>query len=428
MRVIKGRVFFRGRLEPLCLGIDEDGRIAAVRKVLPGSDAIDHGDSLILPGCVDLHVHMRDPGLTQKEDFPNGTRSAAIGGVTTVADMPNSKPPVTSRAALEAKEGVLRGRASVDFALYAAPRSADAVGRLARAAAFKLYMAESTGSLAVTPREVEPILREAERSEKLVSVHAEDPTKFPTITAGDLPGHSRARPKEAEVSAVEALGRARGSARVHVAHVTCVEALDAVPAGMSCEATPHHLFLDASSPLGARGKVNPPLRSKADREALWSAFRAGRIDAIASDHAPHGQDEKAEPFDEAPPGVPGVATSFPLLVRRVRAGEIDLPRLVSALAARPAEILRIPKGTIEIGRDADLIAVDPRRIERITAKRTRYKCGWTPFEGMDGCFPQAVYLRGEAVIEDGEPAAEGRGLPIRPASGDYPALTGSSIA
>src|SRR6267378_5900556 len=127
MRVIKGRVFFRGRLEPLSLGIGEDGRIAAVRKVLRGDEEVDHGDALILPGCVDLHVHMRDPGLTHKEDLPSGTRSAAIGGVTTIAEMPNTVPPVTSRAVYEEKVAALRGRGAVDYMLYAAPRSEEAV-------------------------------------------------------------------------------------------------------------------------------------------------------------------------------------------------------------------------------------------------------------------------------------------------------------
>ncbi len=173
--------------------------------------------------------------------------------------------------------------------------------------------------------------------------------------------------------------------------------------------TPHHLFLDSSKPLGARGKVNPPLRSPADREALWESFRGGRIDAVASDHAPHTLDEKGGHFEEAPAGMPGVATAFPLLMRRTRAGELDLPRLVSAMATRPAEILGIPKGTIEVGRDADLIVVDPREIESVTAKRVQYKCGWTPFEGMEGCFPRAVYLHGETVVEDREPVSERHG-------------------
>src|SRR6266567_8987565 len=115
MRIIRGRVFYRGRLEPLSLGIDEDGRIAAIKKVLRGEEEVDHGEAVILPGCVDLHVHMRDPGLTDKEDFGSGTRSAAIGGVTTVADMPNTRPAVTTAATLDQKTAGLHGRAAVDY-------------------------------------------------------------------------------------------------------------------------------------------------------------------------------------------------------------------------------------------------------------------------------------------------------------------------
>jgi dihydroorotase len=405
-------VFFRGRLEPLSLGIAEDGRIASVKKVLRGDEEIDYGDALILPGCVDIHVHMREPGLTQKEDFRSGTKSAAIGGVTTIADMPNTEPPVTTARAYDEKVAALRGRSVVDYALYAAPRSPDSVVLLREAIAFKVYMAESTGALQLGAKDVQGVLRGAEASKKLVAVHAEDPAKFRTGKVRGLEDHATARPKEAEASAVTWLASVRGNTRVHVAHVTCVEALDAVPSGFTCEATPHHLLLDSSRPLGSLGKVNPPLRSATDRVALWDAFRAGRIDIVASDHAPHTLDEKQVPFDESPAGVPGVATSFPLLMRRTRAGDIELVRLVAAMATRPAEVLGLAKGTIDIGRDADLVVVDPRSSEPIRARRLRYKCGWTPFEGMDACFPRAVYLRGEAVVEGGDPVDEYHGRPV----------------
>ena len=217
-----------------------------------------------------------------------------------------------------------------------------------------------------------------------------------------------------EVEAIRTLAKLRGDGPVHVAHVTCVEALDTVPQGVTTEATPHHLFLDYTRPLKAFGKVNPPLRGPADRQALWDAFAAGRIDIAATDHAPHTREEKEEPFDEAPSGLPGVATSLPLLLRQVRAEALSLERFVEATAARPAEILGVPKGRIEVGRDADLIVVDAREVVRITPRRVRYKCGWTPFEGMEGVFPRTVYLRGERIVEDGEPIAEGLGQPLAP--------------
>ncbi len=412
MRIVRGRVFYRDRIEPLDIGVGEDGRIEAVRRVLAGDEVEDHGDRLILPAGVDLHVHLRDPGLTEKEDFASGTRSAAIGGITTVVDMPNTKPPVTTAEALASKAARVRGRATVDYGLYAAPQSAEGVAGLTPATAFKVYMAESTGSLQVDEETLGAVLSEAAALPKLVVAHAEDARLFEKGEAATLAGHDRARPKESEVEAIRTLGKRRGDGPVHVAHVTCVEALDAVPAGVTTEVTPHHLFLDYGRPLGAFGKVNPPLRGPDDREALWKAFVGGRIDVVATDHAPHTREEKEAPFDEAPSGLPGVGTSLPLLLRQVRAENLPLERFVSTTASRPAEILGLRKGRIEVGYDADLIVVDARTAAKIRSRRVRYKCGWTPFEGMEGIFPQTVYLRGERSVEDGEPVAEGLGRPL----------------
>lgn len=412
MQIIRGRAFYRGRVEPLDIGVDEHGRIAAVRRILEGDEVEDHGDLLILPGGVDMHVHLREPGLTDKEDFASGTRSAAIGGVTTVVDMPNTRPPVTAQETLRSKASLVLGRATVDYGLFAAPRSADRISELSEAIAFKVYMAESTGGLQVEEDALRGILEAASSAHKLVVAHAEDARLFKEDEARDLKGHSHARPKESEAAAIQTLVQDKKDGPVHVAHVTCVEALDAVPEGITTEAAPHHLFLDFSKPLGAFGKVNPPLRGPEDRQALWQAFASGRIDIVASDHAPHTRDEKEEPFAEAPSGLPGVATTLPLLLRQVRAEALSLERFVHAAATRPAEILGVPKGRIEVGNDADLIVVDARNVAKITPRRVRYKCGWTPFEGMEGIFPRTVYLRGERIIEDGEPIAEGVGRPL----------------
>lgn len=414
MRILRGRVFYRGRIEPMDIGVDERGKIAALRKVLDGDDVEDHGDLLILPGGIDLHVHLREPGLTEKEDVASGTRSAAIGGVTTVIDMPNTKPPVTGRAALLSKAATVRGKAAVDYGLYAAPQSGDAVEELAEATAFKVYMAESTGRLQIDEEALGAVLAAAARTKKLVVAHAEDARRFVPGPTTNLAGHARARPKEAEVDAIRTLVKGQAEGPLHIAHVTCVEALDAVAPGITTEAAPHHLFLDYTKPLKAFGKVNPPLRSPEDRDALWDAFASGRIEIVATDHAPHTREEKEEPFDEAPSGLPGVATSLPLLLRKVRSDDLSLERFVDATAAKPAELLGLPKGRIEVGNDADLLVVDARNVVKVTPRRVRYKCGWTPFEGLEAVFPRTVYLRGERIVEDGEPITEGAGRPISP--------------
>ncbi len=215
-------------------------------------------------------------------------------------------------------------------------------------------------------------------------------------------------------SAIERLGRLRGEARVHVAHVSTAGAAKARPPGATSEVTPHHLLLDTTSGLAARAKVNPPLRPPAEREALWRELLAGGIDVLASDHAPHTLDEKTERFEDAPSGVPGVATTLPLLFRYVRRQVLPLERFVAMFSGNPAALLRVNKGAIVVGRDADLVVVDPRRIEPVTARRCRYKCGWTPFEGTEATFPVATFVRGELVSQEGELVAERVGRTITP--------------
>ncbi len=430
MLVLRGRVFYGGRLEPLDIGI-EGGTISTIKKDLRGHETVDYGDRILLPGAIDLHVHMRDPGHLEKEDFTSGTRSAALGGVTTVLDMPNTVPAVTTREALVAKRKILTGRSMVDYGLYAAPPSAAFVEELRSADAFKAYMAPSTGHLTISEENLAGILATEGLERKLLSIHAEDPRLFKRPQAKGLEGHAAARPIAAEVRAIETVARLRAKARVHLAHVTCVEALRAVPPGASTEVTPHHLFLDYRASLGGFGKVNPPLRSPRDRSDLWAAFASGRIDVVASDHAPHTREAKTEgPFEELPSGMPGVATALPLLLRRAHAQDLTLERLVSVMCTHPADLLGLQKGLVEVGRDADLVVVNPRHTEKINARRVRYKCGWTAFEGFEGVFPEAVYVRGERIVEGGEAVAEGVGRPIETggAGQAHSANSASSIA
>lgn len=412
MRVVSGRAYLRGTLQTVDIGI-EGGRIAEIRKsIRADEERYDFGDAILLPGAVDLHVHFREPGLTEKEDFASGTRSAAIGGVTTVLEMPNTIPPVTDRAALHRKLDAAKRGAHVDFALAIAPLNPQTVEKVSDASVAKVYMAETTGGLLVGPRALGGILRSAAARRILTIVHCEDPAEFRKIRERDLAGHDHARPATSEVSAVRSLLSVRGAARVHIAHVTVAEVLAMRPAGVTAEVTPHHLFLDTSARLGGRGKVNPPLRSPATRESLWAAVLGGKADAIASDHAPHTIEEKSLPFEEAPAGVPGVATTLPLLLREVRRQRLSLDRFVAMLSTNPANILGANKGEIAVGRDADLVAVDPRRVVRVTAKRCGYKCGWTPFEGHEGIFPLATFVRGRLVMRDGDLVEERVGEPI----------------
>lgn len=403
MLVIEGRAYLAGTLEPVALGVDEDGTIAAIKKSLRGEPTYRYGDALILPGGIDVHVHLREPGLTHKDDFASGTESAAAGGVTTVVDMPNTNPPVSTPEALREKLRLAARSANVDFGLYAAPASGRDVDPLREATAFKVYLAETTNAPLIPSFDVAGgILAAAAGTGLHVSAHCEDARLFGKGVATSLAEHHRIRNPRAEASAVAELGKHRGTAPLHIAHVTTLDALEARPEGVTCEVTPHHLLLDAASKLGARGKVNPPLRGPGERTALFQAVLEGRVEMFASDHAPHTLEEKSVRFEDAPAGAPGVATTLPLMFRYVRRQLLPLERFVAMFSENPAKLLRVNKGIIEVGRDADLVVVDPRRVEPVNAKRCRYKCGWTPFEGSEGTFPIATFVRGQLVAQEGE--------------------------
>ncbi|MFQ5553247.1 MAG: dihydroorotase family protein [Thermoplasmata archaeon] len=416
MMVIQGRAFYRGELRSLALGV-EDGVIRAVKKTLRGDERHDFGDRILLPGAVDVHVHFRDPGLTHKEDFFTGSEAAAVGGVTSVLDMPNTRPHATAPKRLQEKRAAVAPKAHVDFGLFGGVLQGEDISRLAPYChAYKFYWAESFGGLAGSVKELPEILRALHGASWPLTVHAEDPSLFRPRREGTLSDHHEARGGEsAEEAAIRQLVSWHRSGRVHVAHLSSPAGLAALEgSGVSGEVTPMHLLLDTTADLGTRGKVNPPLRPPPSREALWRAFANGKIDVLATDHAPHTLEEKAEPFDDAPPGAPNVETVYPLMFARVRRGDLTLEVLVRALSQRPASLFGLGgKGDLEVGMDADIAVFDPRERTRIRARDLHSKAGWTPFEGWEAIFPEATFLRGTLVAEDRELANErgGRWIP-----------------
>ncbi len=451
--VVEGNVFFEGRPRKLALGI-EDGAIVSIKKVIRGVRTVDFGDRLVLPGAIDAHVHFRDPGMTHKEDFLSGTTAAACGGVTTVLDMPNTRPPAATLEDLNDKLASVRRRAGVDFGLFFGLTGRGLPGRAATVAAgYKLYMGSTTGDLLVDDYARLPkILAPLAASGRPVAVHAEDETMLGAGKAlpRDPLSYNDARPAESEMSAARIFLGALGGNRGHVCHLSSRGALELLrPANalsaagkagggapvaadggvaggqdaLTCEVTPHHLLLDARehNGLGTLGKMNPPLRKRDEREALWGAFLDGRIDCLASDHAPHLLEEKDTGFAEAPAGVPGTETMVPLLMTFVKDGRLPIERLVDAACVRPAGIFGLPGGSIAVGMPAHLAVYDLREYRTIRGKRLATKCAWSPFEGREACFPKAVFLHGRLVVDDWEPAVSpGEGV-FRPGKARPPA-------
>lgn len=389
------------------MGVSEEGRILRVGRSVEGRRRVDLGEQLILPSATDLHVHFRDPSPSGSfESFESGTLQAALGGVGAVVDMPNTEPPTTTPERLRAKIARTGGRANVDILLLAALAPGARVEELAsEASGFKLYMAPTTGDLG-TPSgaELRTLLERVARAGSALHVHAEDPGAF----VGGRPARnpedwSAARPVESELSALASLAPLPEGLLLHLAHATALPVVEkARAAGLSTEATPHHLLLAATPHQDARFKVNPPLRSAGDRQLLFDAFREGKVTMLASDHAPHGTEAKERPFAEAPSGMPGVETMLPLLLARVRAGELSLNALVAAACRRPAMFLGLPRGQLLPGMEANFLVVDFRQVKRLRAKELHAPCGWTAFEGHEGVFPREHFLRGERIVEDGE--------------------------
>ena len=426
-----GRAVIGGRVIEADIGI-RDGRVSAVGAV-PGSAAetVEVRGLVALPGLIDGHVHFREPGAEHKEDLATGTAAAALGGVTAVLEMPNTNPPTTTAEALADKVARARGRAWVDHAFFvgATGDNLDALAELEAlpgAAGVKLFMGSSTGTLLVA--DAAGLRAVLGRGRRRVAVHAEDEARLrerrPLAEEGAHPGlHPTWRDVEAAVRATRRLLDAAEEAGrpVHVLHLSTAEEVELLRRHRhraTCEVTPQHLTLVAPEcyeRLGTKAQLNPPIREARHREALWRAVRAGLVDAIASDHAPHTLAEKARPYPASPSGLPGVQTMLPLMLEHVAAGRLDLPALARLGAEGPARVWGIAgKGRIAPGMDADLVLVDPRATRRIEDDWIASRCGWTPFAGMRvRGWPVHTLLRGAFIVRDEALVGPPRGRLLR---------------
>jgi len=404
-QILAGRALIGGRLQPVEIAIDEEGVIQSVGRTRTGAPRRDVGDRVILPAATDLHVHLREPGGAG-ESIAAGTIEAAIGGVALVGDMPNNDPPITRPDRLEEKERRVHGRAAVDVLLYATPVQPDSVAALAaRAGAFKIFVSPTTGIEDAPDRpRLAALLRAIAAHDLPVSVHAEAPPEFSDGgPVRDTAGWNAHRPPLAEETAIGWLAGSSDWLRLHVAHATLPSSVRTLRSmGWSFEATAHHLLLSDRAGRDPRFKVNPPLRSEADRAALWGAFCRGEVPVLASDHAPHPVERKSAEFARAPSGMPGLETTLPILLARVRAAELPLEVLVRAACDRPARWLGQPLGRIAPGHRANLLIVDFRARRAITASALHAPCGWTAFEGWEAIWPVEHWRDGEPIVEGGE--------------------------
>ncbi|HXW98967.1 MAG TPA: dihydroorotase [Methanomicrobiales archaeon] len=365
-------------------------------------ETIDCAGLLVLPGAVDMHVHMRGGARQgEKEDWGTGSRAAIAGGVTLVVDQPNTDPPLTTVEAFRSRVKEAERDSLCHFAVNAGGVPHAPLQELwaAGAMAFgEIFLVPSTGSTGVRPADMSRLLAEIHALGAPATIHAEE------VFGGedtDLPSHGRNRPPAGEVRAVDtAKAMAPRGMRLHFCHLSTA---DAVRAALphSTEATPHHLLLSQED-FGVddpRGKVNPPLRSAADRANLFSSW-AG-IQVLASDHAPHTVREKSGDFADAPSGIPGVETMIPLFIPKVLSGEIGLASLIAKTSMNPCSVLGIPAPGFTTGSRADF-AIFGNEVTTVHARDLHSRCGWTPFEGREAVFPSTVVLAGARVFDEGD--------------------------
>ncbi len=393
-----------------------DGTITDVVEAGEAEDVSDAGDGVIdatgkrlLPGAIDVHVHFRQPGYGHKETWESGTKSAAAGGVTTVVDQPNTDPPTVDGEAFTQKT-TYTDQAHVDFGINGGVTDEwdpDSLFDQPLFALGEVFLADSTGEMGIDTALFVDVLDRAMEHDVSVTVHAEDATMYNESAKqrNDADAWSAFRRPQAEETAVRqacSLASDRG-AQIHIAHASTPAGIDiAAESGMTCEVSPHHMFLsrDSLPDLGTHGVMNPPLRRENLRQNVYDRVADGTVDMVATDHAPHTTAEKDADLWDAPSGVPGVETMLPLLLAEIEDGPFDYERVRDLTARNPAAVFDLPRrGTVSEGNYADLVLVDPDRVTEINPERLHTNCSWTPFEGWKGIFPEWTMVRGEMVFE-----------------------------
>jgi dihydroorotase len=394
MIITNGNVFFNGKFSKLDILIEDEKIIKVGNQIsADGEERVDATELVVLPGLIDLHVHLREPGAEYKEDFNSGTMAAVAGGITNIFDMPNNRVAITTAKLMREKIALAERKkhCKIGFYLGAATGNENewkAIADEKRFSGLKVYMGQTTGSLLVrNDAELESHFSGFDANRPIV-VHAEDQKML----------ESEGRTEGAALSAVGkacALGRKYGK-KLHIAHASTgkeVELAKRTYANCTLETCPHYLFLDENdwAHLGYRKAVNPPLRKPETRKALWGYLDS--IDCISTDHAPHTLEDK----QSGASGYPGLETSLALMLDAYNRKLITMERIVQMMSENPARIIGLDRnGKIAEGAVADITIIDPKKEWVVKEEELETKCKWSPFNGK--------ILKGKAVktIVDGK--------------------------
>lgn len=408
---------------------DYSFRVHMLLKKNPETQVQDLTGKHVIAGGIDAHVHFRDPGLTHKADMATESRAAAAGGVTTVFDMPNTKPATTQAVHIAEKLTLAKERSVVNmgFHIGATNENAVQIAALVRdgdpetgvkpsdIAGVKVFMGSSTGNMLV---DAESTLAELfSIQEKPVLVHCEDEeiirknTEKAIETYGDdipFSEHENIRSRMACIrSSIKALELAiKYNTRLTLCHISTKEEIEMVRAAklnnpnIVAETSCNYLWFSNEdyAVLGSKVKCNPSVKTPADRQALRTALSEGLIDTIGSDHAPHLLSEKDAPYTKAPSGLPSIQQTLPVLLTIAQQEEIPLEKIASVFSEKAAEIYELNRGKIQAGWQADLVVFDYGKEFTVKAEDQKSKCGWSPYEGqtLKGVI-EAVYINGKQV-------------------------------
>ena len=401
--------------------IKEIGNLSDSSTDCSADSVIDCRGLHILPGVIDSQVHFREPGLENKENLESGMKAAAAGGVTCVFEMPNTNPLTITPETIADKLKRASRVAWTDYAFYlgGTGRTSSNLSEwenLAGTCGIKIFVGASTGDLiTASDEEIEAVISNGKR---VIAVHAEDQyimdknKKEILGDSNDVAMHYIWRSPESCLSAttrVVELAK-KHKRRVHILHITTSEEMEYLKKNKnyaSVEVLANHLTLHAPEcyeTLGTLAQQNPPIREKHHQDALWRAVNDKIVDIVASDHAPHTLDEKAQTYPSSPSGTPGVQTLVPVMLNHVYNKKLSLERLVDLWSHGPHRIHKIHnKGQLKIGYDGDITLVDLKKEMTITNSQQKSKTGWTPFDGYKVIgWPVMTMIRGNIVMREDE--------------------------
>ncbi|ACC83670.1 dihydroorotase [Nostoc punctiforme] len=385
---------------------------------------IDAEGLTLLPGVIDPQVHFREPGLEHKEDLFTASCACAKGGVTSFLEMPNTRPLTTTQQALDDKLERASQKSLVNYGFFIGATAENLPDLLLAkpTPGIKIFMGSMHGQLLVDGETtLETIFAKGDR---LIAVHAEDQARINQrrqefANIHDPAVHSQIQDNQAALLATQLVLKLsqKYHRRLHILHMSTAEEADLLrqekPSWVTAEVTPQHLVLNTSAyeKIGTLAQMNPPLRSPHDNEVLWQALRDGVIDFIATDHAPHTLEEKAQEYPNSPSGMPGVETSLALMLTAAMEGKCTVSQVVNWMSKNVAVAYGIPnKGVIAPGYDADLVLVDLNTYRPVRREELLTKCHWSPFEGWNLTgWATTTIVGGEIVYDKGQVNTQVRG-------------------